>query len=129
MEPCTLRQDANSLATAHSSSFKFERWMLRSVSLVQYKLFTQEKHHFKWQYNFFQSSLLFVRLLCIKVIIFPSKAANFTVLKFISKQACSLQYYRDQIPICLSIRRYHRRENTYFSENITKNVAAVFSTF
>ena len=64
-----------------------------------------------------------------KVIIFPSKAANFTVLKLISKQACSLQYYRDQIPICLSIRRYYRRENTYISENTTKNIAAVFSTF
>ena len=55
-----------------------------------------------------------------KVIIFPSKAADFTVLKLISKQACSLQYYRDQIPICLSIRRYHRQENTYISENTTK---------
>ena len=67
----------------------------------------------------------------MKVIIFPSKAANFTFLKLIStsKQACSLQYYRDQIPICLSIRRYHRRENTYISENTTKNITAVFSTF
>ena len=81
--------------------------------------------------NFFLSSLLFVSLLCIKVIIFHSKAANFTVLKLISKQACSLQYYRDQIPICLSIRirRYHRWENTYISENTTKNIAAVFSIF
>ena len=32
----------------------------------------------------------------MKVIIFPSKAANFTVLQLINKQACSLQYYRDQ---------------------------------
>ena len=38
-----------------------------------------------------------------KVIISPSKAENFTVLKLISKQACSLKYYRDQIPIYLSI--------------------------
>ena len=66
------------------------------------------------------------------MIIFPSKAANFTVLKLISKQACSLKYYRDQIPISpiyLSIRRYHSRENICIFENITKNIAAVFYTF
>ena len=79
--------------------------------------------------KFFQSSLLFVSLLCIKVIIFPSKATNVTVLKLIGKQACSLQYYRDQIPICQSIRRYHHQENTYILENTTKNIATVFSTF
>ena len=57
------------------------------------------------------------------------KSDYLPVLKLISKQACSLQYYRDQIPICLSIRRYHHRENTYISENTTKKIAAVFSTF
>ena len=70
----------------------------------------------------FNLALLFVSLLCMKVIIFPSKAANVTVLKLISKPACSLKYYRDQIPICLSIRRYHRRENTYISENPHQNI-------
>ena len=65
-----------------------------------------------------------------KSVIFPSKAANFTVLKLISKQACSfIEYYRDQVPICLSVRRYHRRENTCICENTTKNIAAVSSTF
>ena len=58
----------------------------------------------------------------------PFKSSKLHSFK-VSKQACSLQYYRDQIPICLSIRRYHRQENTYISENTTKNIAAVFSTF
>ena len=59
----------------------------------------------------------------------PFKSSKLHSFEVNSKQGCSLQYYRDQIPICLSIRRYHRRENTYISENTTKNIAAVISTF
>ena len=46
-------------------------------------------------------------------IISPLNAANFTVLKLISKQACSLKYYRDQIPVYLYIRRYHKAGKTH----------------
>ena len=57
---------------------------------------------------------------------FPSKSRNFTILKLISKQACSLKYYRDQVPIYLP-RRHQSWENTYISENTPKNIAAVSS--